>query len=95
MSNVSRSVYQKVCEENKRLIVDIHILSSPIHDIFYQKTVEKWRKKFKDENDLHLALKQAATQYLKEHPELNIHNDVVSNAIDNMDDISKHQDKTY
>ena len=72
MSNVSRSVYQKVCEENKRLKEDIHTLVSPFHDIVYLNVVEKWRKKFKDENDLHLALKQAANQYIKEHPEIKI-----------------------
>lgn len=72
MSNVSRSVYQEVCEENKRLINDIHILVGPGHDIFYSKTVEKWRKKFKDENDLYLELKQAARLYLEQHPEIKI-----------------------
>ena len=72
MSSVSRSVYQKVCEDNKRLKEDIHTLVSPFHDIVYLKTVEKWRKIFKDENDLHLVLKQAAKQYLKDHPEIKI-----------------------
>jgi hemerythrin len=72
MSGVSRSVYQKVCEENKRIINDIHILVGPVHDIFYQKTIEKWRKKFKDENDFYLELKLAAKQYMKDHPEIEL-----------------------
>ena len=72
MSNVSRSVYQKVCEENKRLKEDIHTLVSPFHDIVYLNIVEKWRRKFKEENDLHLILKQAAKQYIKQHSEIKI-----------------------
>lgn len=67
MSAVSRSVYQKVCEENKRLKEDIHTLVSPVHDIVYNKIIEKWRKKFDAENSLYLMLKEAAKNMMKDY----------------------------
>lgn len=67
MSAVSRSVYQKVCEENKRLKEDIHTLVSPFHDVVYENTVDKWRKKFDAENSLYLMLKESAKNLLKDY----------------------------
>lgn len=76
MSNVSRSVYQKVCEENKRLKEDIKILvCTCISNYDRQKhadTVNKWRKRFRDDEELRQILKDFATEYIKEHPELKI-----------------------
>ena len=49
MSNISRSVFQKLKEENKRLINDIKILVErefPPSDVKVLVT-NKWRKKFK------------------------------------------------
>ena len=71
MTTVSRSTYQKVVEENKRLKADIKILvkrktASEILDV-----TRKWSKIFKEEEQLHSCLKQAAEQYFKDHPELN------------------------
>jgi uncharacterized protein involved in tolerance to divalent cations len=74
MSNVSRSVYQKVCEENKRLKEDIRILvrGKIACDQLYENTFYKWHKKFREENKFHKLLKEVAIDYMKEHPELKI-----------------------
>lgn len=64
MSSVSRSVYQKVCEENKRLKADIWGL---IH--YIQPIRDKWEKKFAEEREFRMLLKQAATKYREEHPD--------------------------
>lgn len=72
MSDVSRSVYQKVCEENKRLKADIEVLTSGKFDNEYITTLLKYRKIFRKENEFRELMKEAARQYIKEHPELNI-----------------------
>jgi len=72
MSDVSRSVYQKVCEENKRLKADIRILAGVKRDSFYIKTVLKWRRIFLDEEYSGALLKKAALQYIKDHPEIKL-----------------------
>ena len=47
MSDVSRSVYQKVCEENKHLKADIKILvESYGHATWYSWSVENWGTKW-------------------------------------------------
>lgn len=73
MSAVSRSVYQKVCEENKRLKADIKRLvmnyeSAPE----YLETLMRHRKIFCEEASFNAMMKDFAIQYTKEHPELNI-----------------------
>lgn len=72
MTTVSRSTYQKVVEENKRLKEDIKVLViGPVSPEF--KTVsQKWSVRFYEEDELNNALKEAAKQYLSKHPELNI-----------------------
>jgi len=77
MSNVSRSVYQKVCEENKRLLGDIKILVGPTNSLTPQKIelLEKYRAKFKNEADWNYVLKLAAGEYLRAHPEYDIMSD--------------------
>ena len=75
MSNVSRSIYQKVCEENKRLKEDIKILcrhKGCISD--WVITATKWSEIFEREDELREVLQVAAIKYIKEHPEINIHN---------------------
>lgn len=74
MSNVSRSVYQTLAEENKRLLYDIRILTAEGISPERILLIEKWRKRFKEEKDLRLLLKQFAVEYFKEHPELDIKN---------------------
>ena len=72
MSTVSRSVYQKVCEENKRLKADIKIIvdgeSGQVQKYF--STMLKWRKVFKEEKEFNSLMKEAAIQYINDHPEV-------------------------
>jgi hypothetical protein len=72
MSSVSRSVYQKLKEENKRLLDDIRILTDPIPDEKFMPVLVKWRKKFQEESELNKMLHEIAVQYLKDHPEYDI-----------------------
>ena len=74
MSDISRSVYQKVCEENKKLLSDIMILVSTDLQLISDKRllIKKWRYKFQKEKQFNDLLKQFATQYFKDHPELDI-----------------------
>ncbi len=75
MSSVSRSVYQKLKEENKRLIADIFVLVQPfdLHkNIDKILITSKWRKKFEEEEALNKVLKEACLEYLKRHPEFSI-----------------------
>jgi len=75
MSNVSRSVYQKLKEENKRLLADIQILSmetsAPFEAITNKAAYEvrtKWRNKFKEEREMNLIIQQACKNYMKNNP---------------------------
>ena len=72
MSNVSRSVYQTLKEENKRLLKDIYILCSGEYDLTAERilTKIKWDEKFKKDRQLLLLMKAAAKEYLNEHPEI-------------------------
>ena len=63
MSSVSRSIYQKVCEENKRLKADIWGLINNIQPIR-----DKWEKTFKEEREFRMMLKEAAKHYMDNHP---------------------------
>ena len=75
MTAVSRSTYQKVVEENKRLKEDIRIMvgrSIDYKDFKKRDEVRtKWISYFREQEQLHSCLKQAAEQYFKDHPELN------------------------
>lgn len=74
MSNVSRSVYQKVCEENKKMRNDLYILTfGSLEDNHkWWDTHSKWYEIFEKEKKFRKMLKEAAIEYVKEHPELNI-----------------------
>lgn len=71
MSNISRSVYQKLKEENKSLINDIKILverrimASPEKIL----VISKWRNKFDQENKFNDMLKEHAKSYIKNNPD--------------------------
>jgi len=62
MSNISRSEYQRVCEENKKLKQDIKLLVSETY--FGEKgakkilLVQEWRNKFKEDNFVSDILKE-------------------------------------
>lgn len=76
MTAVSRSTYQKVVEENKRLKADIKVLvMSKIGHLCpeYSEVYLRWRIVFLKEYNLHNLLKQAAEQYFKDHPEKSYH----------------------
>jgi len=69
MSKISRSEYQKVCEENKRLIDDLRIIccGEPEDSIIVEM---KWHDHFIKENEFQSLMKDTAKRYLDEHPEL-------------------------
>lgn len=69
---VTRSVYQKVCEENKKLIKDIRALVNQENGAVRIPVIIKWRTKFYKEKLLNQELTSIAKQYLKEHPEYDI-----------------------
>jgi len=74
MTAVSRSTYQKVVEENKRLKADIKVLVMSKREpssTEYAEVYLRWRIVFLKEYNLHNLLKQAAELYFKDHPELN------------------------
>lgn len=75
MTAVSRSTYQKVVEENKRLKADIKTLVMSKREppsIEYAQVYLRWRIIFLKEYNLRNLLKQAAEQYFKDHPEFDI-----------------------
>ncbi len=69
-SYITRSVYQKVCEEKKKLIEDIKIMSSEA--MSYKKifTIQKWRGHFNRDDSFRLMMKGLAKQYFKKNPKL-------------------------
>lgn len=73
MSSVSRSTYQKVCEENKRLKADIKVLVESHGDApAYIEILLKWRKVFREQKQFKCWMKEAAIKYLEQHPEIKI-----------------------
>lgn len=55
MSNVSRSVYQKLSEENKRLLHDLYVISMSPVSFESIEVRKKWKDKFtkdKEFNDM-------------------------------------------
>jgi hypothetical protein len=69
MSSVSRSVYQKLVEENKRLKADIwQMVLRPV----YGETILlkiKWKERFEKDQELRQALHEYAVQYVKDNPD--------------------------
>lgn len=69
MSKVSRSVYQKVAEENKRLMSDIKILTEegfPSAEKIL--LVSKWRNHFQKEREFNEFMRLAVRDYIKKNP---------------------------
>lgn len=68
MSKVSRSVYQKVCEENKKLMKDIRILTQKgLRSSEYILCVAKWREHFEEERQFNEAMRIACKTYIENH----------------------------
>lgn len=66
MSKVSRSVFQKLSEENKRLKDDIRTLvQGKVFDI--KKIEKKWRIQFNRERQLYFIATKFAKDYIQEH----------------------------
>jgi len=63
MSNVSRSIYQKVCEDNKKLKQDIKTLVLREDERLYVNTKEKWRVEFGKQRQFTNLIKIAAGLY--------------------------------
>jgi hypothetical protein len=72
MSSVSRSVYQKLKEENKRLVNDLFVITMNPLTLESIQVRQKWCKKFTEEREFNAMLKEVCTKYLKEHPEYDI-----------------------
>ncbi len=66
---VSRSVYQKVCEENKKLKSDIWTLVMKAVTWDSVAVRMKWEKKFKEDKELSEMLRDFAIQYVKDNPD--------------------------
>ena len=67
MSNVSRSVYQKLKEENKKLLKDIRILTFQATMDERNKTFNKWVNRFRNETEFNQILKNHAKKYIQDH----------------------------
>ena len=67
MSNVSRSVYQKLKEENKRLLNDIEILTYNRIDVDCYPVFSKWYKYFQQQHEINNLLKAYAKKYIQDH----------------------------
>lgn len=61
MSAISRSVFQKKCEENKRLLKDIQLLTSEGLSFEKIECLMKWRDKFKKDQEFHDMIKAVVT----------------------------------
>ena len=71
MSNIKRSTYQKVVEENKRLLADIELLVStePNKAAALLFCFAKWTTKFEEAKQMDNLIHSAVKQYIKDHPE--------------------------
>jgi len=71
MSKVSRSVYQKVAEENKRLKSDLRTIVMAVkpfssHEIYI---IKKYRKQFQKEDYFNLVMKKVAERIIADNPD--------------------------
>lgn len=71
---VLRSTYQKKCEENKRLLADIKLLTSDGFSADRILLREKWNKKFKQDAAFNQMLQAACLEYIEENPQYKIEN---------------------
>lgn len=67
MSKVSRSIYQKEVEKNKRLTSDIKtLIYGSIPEIIFLK--DKWRKRFESEKRFNQMMKELSKTYMDNNP---------------------------
>ena len=70
MSDVKRSTYQKVVEDNKKLLVDIKVLVSEKTPVIKKiRLTKEWREKFNKEDEFNKMMKEIAVEYIKNNPE--------------------------
>ncbi len=69
MSKVSRSVYQKLKEENKKLLRDIKTLVGPVNKNRIN-TFRRWQNYFRNEKEFNTMMKEVATKIILKNPEL-------------------------
>ncbi len=68
MAHVSRSTFQKVVEENKRLKKDIKtFIYGDIPSIIFLK--DKWRKDFEKEKSFNLMMRSISQLYMDNNPD--------------------------
>ena len=69
---VSRSVYQKLVEENKKLKKDILILAHEKYSCSFERLmlIRKWREVFAEEEEFDELLREYATKYSEDHPDI-------------------------
>ncbi len=68
MSKVSRSIYQKKSEECKRMREDLRIISmGSVNEII--DALFKWKKIFKEEEMINLAIKNAVKIFIEKNPD--------------------------
>ena len=80
MSKVSRSTYQKLKEENKRLLKDIKHLVDPNWGMDRLATQKKWQEHFDKEKEFNSLMKDVATLYMEQNP-----NDPIVKAVKSLD----------
>jgi hypothetical protein len=66
MSNISRQVFQKVVEENKRMKADLKIMCHSGDFLEWKTVMTKWKRSFDSEDELLRMLKESAGEILKE-----------------------------
>ena len=70
MSDVKRSTYQKVVEDNKKLLLDIKVLVSEKTPVIKKiRLTKEWREKFNKEDEFNKMMKEIAVEYIKNNPE--------------------------
>ena len=67
MSKINRSVYQKVCEENKRLLKDLRILTYAVDDPKLFDVFQKWNKYFEQKESRRQAMVKIVKRYIQDH----------------------------
>lgn len=66
---VLRATYQKVAEDNKKLLADIKILTTSGISPARILLIEKWQNKFKEDNNLNDLITEACNKYAKDNPQ--------------------------
>lgn len=66
---VSRSTFQRVVEENKKLLYDLKILVTLSDSDEMSHVFDKWQTKFRRDQELTEMINEWGKDYIKNHPE--------------------------